>query len=32
MMVNEALVRRFFPGRNMVGAPVALTYRNWILR
>ena len=28
MLVNEAFVRRFFPGRNMIGAPVALTYRN----
>ena len=28
MIVNESLVRRFFPGRNMVGAPVALTYRS----
>ena len=27
MLVDEALVRRFFPGRNMLGAPVALTYR-----
>jgi putative ABC transport system permease protein len=28
MLVNEAFVRRFFPGRNLVGAPVALTYRS----
>ena len=27
MLVNEALVRRFFPGRHMVGAPLALTFR-----
>jgi predicted permease len=28
MLVNEALVRRFFPGRNLVGAPLALTFRS----
>jgi putative ABC transport system permease protein len=28
LVANEALVRRFFPGRNMVGAPVTLTYRS----
>jgi predicted permease len=28
ILVNEALVRRLFPGRNMVGAPVALTFRS----
>jgi len=28
MIINEALVRRFFPGRNMIGAPVSLIYRN----
>jgi len=27
MLVNEALVRRFFRGRNLVGAPLALTAR-----
>src|SRR5712691_898397 len=27
MLVNEALVRRFFPARNLVGAPLALTAR-----
>jgi predicted permease len=28
MLVNEALVRRFFPGRNLIGAPLALTFRS----
>jgi putative ABC transport system permease protein len=28
MLVNESLVRRFFPGRNLVGAPVALWFRS----
>lgn len=28
MVVNEALARRFFPGRNPIGAPIALTYRS----
>jgi putative ABC transport system permease protein len=28
MLVNEALVRRFFSGRNLVGAPLALTFRS----
>jgi putative ABC transport system permease protein len=28
MLVNEALARRFFPGRNLVGAPLALTVRS----
>jgi putative ABC transport system permease protein len=28
IMVNDALARRFFPGRNIVGAPVALTFRS----
>ena len=27
IMVDEALVRRLFPGRDMLGAPVALTFR-----
>ena len=26
-MVDEALVRRLFPGRDMLGAPVAMTFR-----
>jgi putative ABC transport system permease protein len=28
MLVNEAFVRRFFPGRNLVGVPLALTFRS----
>ena len=28
ILVNDALARRFFPGRNMVGASVALTFRS----
>jgi predicted permease len=28
LIINEALARRFFPGRNMIGAPVSLTYRS----
>jgi hypothetical protein len=28
MLVSEALVRRFFPGRDLVGAPLALTFRS----
>jgi predicted permease len=28
MLVNEAFARRFFPGRDMVGAPLALTFRS----
>ena len=28
MLVNEAFVRRFFPGRDLVGKTLALTYRN----
>ena len=28
ILVNEALVRRFFPGRNVVSASVALTFRS----
>ena len=28
ILVNDALARRFFPGRNLVGAPVALTFRS----
>jgi putative ABC transport system permease protein len=28
MLVNEALVRRFFPGRDLIGAPLALTFRS----
>ena len=28
MLINEALVGRFFPGRNLVGAPLALTFRS----
>ena len=28
ILVNSALARRFFPGRNLVGAPVALTFRS----
>ena len=27
MLVNQAFVRRFFPGRNLVGVPLALTFR-----
>ena len=27
IMVDEALVRRLFPGRDMLGAPVAMTFR-----
>ena len=27
ILVDEALVRRLFPGRDMLGAPVALTFR-----
>jgi putative ABC transport system permease protein len=27
MLVNEAFVHRFFPERNLVGAPLALTFR-----
>jgi putative ABC transport system permease protein len=27
MLVNEALARRLFPGRNLVGAPLAVTFR-----
>jgi putative ABC transport system permease protein len=28
ILVDEALVRRLFPGRDMLGAPVALTFRS----
>jgi putative ABC transport system permease protein len=28
MLVNEAFVHRFFPGRNLLGAPLALTFRS----
>jgi putative ABC transport system permease protein len=28
MLVNEALVGRFFPGRSLIGAPLALTFRS----
>jgi ABC-type antimicrobial peptide transport system permease subunit len=28
ILVNESLAHRLFPGRNMVGAPVALTFRS----
>ena len=28
ILVNESLVRRLFAGRNMVGAPLALTFRS----
>jgi putative ABC transport system permease protein len=28
MLVNEAFVRRFLPGRNPIGVPRALTFRN----
>jgi putative ABC transport system permease protein len=31
MIVNDAFVRRFFPGRNLVGVPLALTYRGALL-
>jgi hypothetical protein len=28
MLVNEAFVRRFLPGRNPIGVPLALTFRS----
>jgi putative ABC transport system permease protein len=28
MLVNEAFVRRFFPGRNLIGTNLAVTYRS----
>ncbi len=28
MLVNEAFVRRFFPGRDVIGMPLALTFRS----